>query len=51
MLVEKGEIEKYLVEPYPAIVTRGVKISGWIVLIIEFSIIIWIIYAMVFAYK
>ena len=50
-LVEKGELEKHLVEPYPSIVLRTIKIFGWSALCIGFSIVIWIIYAMIFAYK
>lgn len=50
-MVEKGELEKHLVEPYPPIVTRTIKIFGWTALAIGFSIIIWIIYAMIFAYR
>lgn len=50
-LVEKGELENYMVEPYPPIVLRTIKIFGWAALSIGFSIVIWIIYAMIFAYK
>src|ERR1035437_2674703 len=50
-LVEKGELEKYMVEPYQSIVLRTIKIFGWAALCIGFSIVIWIIYAMIFAYK
>jgi len=50
-LVQKGELEKYLVEPYPPIVIKGMVIFGWTALITGFSIIIWIIYAMIFAYR
>ena len=50
-MVEKGELERYLVEPYPPIVIRTIKIFGWMALIIGFSIVIWIIYAMLFAYR
>jgi cytochrome b subunit of formate dehydrogenase len=50
-LVEKGELEKYIVEQYPPIVLRGMKIFGWTALSIGFSIIIWIIYAMIFVYR
>jgi hypothetical protein len=50
-LVEKGELEKHLVEAYPLIVIKTIKAFGWTALIIGFSIIIWIIYAMIFAYK
>jgi cytochrome b subunit of formate dehydrogenase len=50
-LVEKGELEKYFVDEYPPIVIKGMKIFGWTALTIGFSIIIWIIYAMIFAYR
>lgn len=50
-LVESGELEKYIVEPYPPIVLRAMKIFGWSALATGFSIIIWIIYAMIFAYR
>ena len=50
-LIEKGELEKNMVEPYPSIVLRTIKIFGWAALCIGFSIVIWIIYAMIFAYK
>jgi cytochrome b subunit of formate dehydrogenase len=50
-LVENGELEKYFVEPYPPIVIRTIKIFGWTALILGFSIVIWIIYAMIFAYR
>lgn len=50
-LVKKGELEKYLVEPYPELVERVIRIFGWIALSTGFFMVIWIIYAMVFAYK
>ena len=50
-LVEKGEIEKHLVEQYPTIVLKGMKIFGWTALTFGFSIVIWIIYAMIFTYR
>jgi len=50
-LVEKGELEKFIVEQYPPIVLKGIKIFGWTALTIGFSIVIWIIYAMIFAYR
>ena len=50
-LVEKGELEKYLAEPYPEIVIKTIRIFGWTALSIGFSIILWIIYAMLFAYR
>lgn len=50
-LVENGELENYLVEPYPPIVIRAIRFFGWTALSIGFSIVIWIIYAMLFAYR
>ena len=50
-LVESGELEKYLVEPYQPIVIKAIKIFGWIALSLGFSIVVWIIYAMIFAYR
>jgi cytochrome b subunit of formate dehydrogenase len=49
-LVRQGKLEEHLVEPYPPIVERGIKVFGWTALTVGFSIIVWIIYAMVFAY-
>jgi cytochrome b subunit of formate dehydrogenase len=50
-LVKNGKLDGYLVEPYQPIVIRAVKVFGWIALSIGFSIIIWIVYAMIFAYR
>lgn len=50
-IVKSGELESRLVEPYQPIVVRAVKIFGWIALITGFSIVFWIIYAMLFAYR
>jgi len=50
-LLEKGKLEENLVEPYQPIVIRSVKIFGWIALSLGFSIIVWIVYAMIFAYR
>jgi cytochrome b subunit of formate dehydrogenase len=50
-MIGKGELEKNIVEQYPPIVLRGMKIFGWTALTIGFSIVIWIIYAMIFAYR
>ena len=50
-MLGKGNFENNLVEQYPPIVLRGMKIFGWTALTIGFSIIIWIIYAMIFAYR
>jgi len=50
-LVERGELENYLVEIYPPIVIRAIKFFGWTALSIGFSIVIWIVYAMIFSYR
>jgi cytochrome b subunit of formate dehydrogenase len=50
-LVRKGELNKYLVEAYPPLVLKAIKAFGWTALTIGFSMIIWIIYAMLFAYR
>ncbi|HSD62851.1 MAG TPA: hypothetical protein VLB50_03600, partial [Ignavibacteriaceae bacterium] len=50
-LVSQGTLNNYLVESYPPIVIRAIKIFGWAALFTGFSIVIWIIYAMIFAYK
>ncbi len=50
-LVESGQLEKYLAEPYPEIVIKTIRVFAWTALAIGFSIIIWIIYAMLFAYR
>lgn len=50
-LVKSGELEKYLVEPYPEIVVRAMRIFGWTAVTIGISIVLLIIYAMVFAYR
>jgi cytochrome b subunit of formate dehydrogenase/uncharacterized protein with PIN domain len=50
-LVESGELAKYMVEPYPPIVIRTIRVFGWTALTIGFSIVVWILYAMLFAYR
>jgi cytochrome b subunit of formate dehydrogenase len=50
-IVQKGELDKYLVESYQPIVIRTIKFFGWLALIVGFSIIVWIIYAMLFVYR
>ncbi len=49
--VERGTLEENLVEPYPPIVIRAIRTFGWTALAIGFSIVLWIIYAMIFAYQ
>jgi thiosulfate reductase cytochrome b subunit len=50
-LVASGSLEEHLEEPQPEIVVRTIRVFAWIALSIGFSIVVWIIYAMLFAYK
>jgi cytochrome b subunit of formate dehydrogenase len=50
-LLKTGKLEENLVEAYPPIVIRAIRLFGWTALSIGFSIVIWIIYAMLFAYQ
>jgi len=50
-LVRRGELETYLVEPYPDVVVRALKAFAWTALALGLSMVVWIIYAMVFAYR
>jgi cytochrome b subunit of formate dehydrogenase len=50
-LVAAGRLEQNLEEPQPEIVVRTIRAFAWIALSIGFSIVVWIIYAMLFAYK
>ena len=49
--VKNGTLEQHLVEPYQPIVIRAIKVFGWTALTIGFSIVLWIVYAMIFNYK
>ena len=50
-LVASGELEKHLVEPYQPIVIRTIRAFAWTALTLGFLMIVWIVYAMVFAYR
>jgi cytochrome b subunit of formate dehydrogenase len=50
-LAASGRLEQHLEDPQPEIVVRTIRVFAWIALGIGFSIVIWIIYAMLFAYK
>jgi hypothetical protein len=50
-LVKEGKLGDRLVDAYPPIVIRTVRIFGWTALGVGFSIVLWILYAMVFAYR
>jgi cytochrome b subunit of formate dehydrogenase len=46
-----GKLEAQLADPLPRIVVRTIRGFAWTALAIGFSIVVWIIYAMVFAYR
>ncbi|HEX8926072.1 MAG TPA: hypothetical protein VF786_09785 [Terriglobales bacterium] len=50
-LVSSGELEQHLAEPQPEIVVRTIRFFAWIALSIGFSIVIWIVYAMLYSYR
>ena len=50
-LVARGELEKRLVDPMPPEMVRVIKIFAWIALIVGMSLVVGIIYAMIFVYK
>ena len=50
-LVRSGKLEENLVDPYPAIVIRSIRVFAWAALATGFSIVVWIIYAMLFVYR
>jgi cytochrome b subunit of formate dehydrogenase len=51
LLVDSGKVEEKLDVPYPRIVIRVIRAFAWAALAVGFSIILWIIYAMLFAYR
>ncbi|MFI5143273.1 MAG: hypothetical protein ACHQQS_17845 [Thermoanaerobaculales bacterium] len=50
-LVASGKLEEHLGEPYQRVVIRAVRLFGWAALSAGFAIVVWIIYAMLFAYR
>jgi len=50
-LVASGKLEEHLEEPQPEIVVKAIRFFAWIALTIGFSVVVWIIYAMLFAYR
>jgi hypothetical protein len=50
-LVKKGELEQYLVEPYPPKVERGFRIFAFTALGIGLTLIALIVYSMLFRYR
>lgn len=50
-LVASGKLAEHLDEPHPEIVVKAIRAFAWIALAIGSSIVVWIIYAMIFAYR
>jgi len=50
-LVANGTLDENMEEAYPPIVTRAVRAFAWAALAVGFSIVVWIIYAVLFAYQ
>jgi thiosulfate reductase cytochrome b subunit len=50
-LVDSGTLEQRLADPYPPVVVRTIRVFATLAVLVGFGMIIWIIYAMVFAYR
>jgi len=50
-LVASGQLEEKMEEAYQPIVTRTIRAFAWAALAVGFSIVLWIIYAVLFAYR
>lgn len=50
-MVAAGKFEENLVEPYPSIVVRTLRAFAWTALALGLSIVVWIIFAMLFVYR
>src|SRR5208337_4527280 len=50
-LVVDGKLEGKMEEAYPQIVIRAIRAFAWVALAVGFCIVLWIIYAMLFAYR
>jgi cytochrome b subunit of formate dehydrogenase len=50
-LVAAGKLEENLVEPYQPVVIRTIRAFAWTALSIGTFMVLWIVYAMVFAYR
>lgn len=50
-LLASGKLEEHLEEPQPEVVVRAIRAFAWVALSVGFSIVIWIVYAMLFAYR
>lgn len=50
-LVASGKLDEKMAEAYPQIVIRAIRFFAWMALAVGFSSVLWIVYAMVFAYR
>jgi cytochrome b subunit of formate dehydrogenase len=50
-VMAKGTLEQNLVEPYPPVVIRTIRAFAWTALGLGSFMVLWIVYAMVFAYR
>ncbi len=50
-LAASGKLEQYLVPPHPPVVIKTIRVFAWMALALGFSMVIWIVYAMLFAYR
>ena len=50
-MVRSNRLEEFYVQPYQPIVIRTIRIFAWTALAFGFSMVLWIIYAMVFTYQ
>jgi len=50
-LVASGQLEEHMEEAYQPIVTQTIRAFAWAALTVGFFIVLWIIYAMLFAYR
>jgi len=50
-LVAAGKLEEQMGEPYQPIVTQTIRAFAWAALAVGFMIVLWIIYAVLFAYQ
>lgn len=50
-LVASGRLDEFLAAPYPPVVVRAIRGFAWTALALGFGFVVWIAYAMVFAYR
>jgi cytochrome b subunit of formate dehydrogenase len=50
-LVASGKLDEKMEQAYPPIVIRAIRFFAWVALAVGFSIVLWILYAMLFAYR